>query len=496
GAGQTHFVPRPRVERGPSGPGAGPRQRRAAQGGQPARVAQERVAHLRRLARGDLQGRAVGPPRQLHHQVRRHRPQVRRGARREGGRGCPRPGAPRLVRLPRRAALVLGRPARGGRGGQGGQPSHLGGATRGDQARPPEAPGRGRGVRLNGRGVHRRWLARCLPRDRVALPGHGRQREGSGRGRHRPGLRRPVGRDRRSVAGRRAPGRRRHTGRRRTDCAGGDTGAAQDADPTHAGAAHRGRAGEALDHRRILPLHAHPHAGLDGHGPRRRGRTRARAGDQRHPLDRGGLARRLPAVPGGGGPHLRVRGAYDPRQDPRRGRMVLQGGLDESQLRQPRLQLGDRPRLRGPRLRRADGKAIRGRPVQREGDPPSEHPAGRQGRAVRPDRRLQPRRAARGCGERLRVRADAGQGGERGPPEGRRTAGGPRASAGRGGQRRPARRLTVRDALPSPRRLAADGNGRLLRRVGAGTRGPLGLPRRLDAARVRAARVRTDDDRL
>ena len=86
-----------------------------------------------------------------------------------------------------------------------------------------------------------------------------------------------------------------------------------------------------------------PHPVADGHGARRRRREGPHAGHRRHSLDRQGLARGLPAVPGGGGQDLRVRRTHDPRQDHRGRRLVVEGGLDEPELQQPGRQLGDRP---------------------------------------------------------------------------------------------------------------------------------------------------------
>src|SRR5215218_380078 len=145
-----------------------------------------------------------------------------------------------------------------------------------------------------------------------------------------------------AVARRRASASGRHRGSGGRGGARHHPGAAQDAYLADATAAHRRRRAAVVDHGCLFPLHADPHAVVDGGSQGRRGRAGAGASHQRPALDRGALADRLPAVSGGGGAHLRVRWPDDTRQDARCRRPVVEGGLDEPELQQPVRQLGDR----------------------------------------------------------------------------------------------------------------------------------------------------------
>src|SRR5215213_204437 len=161
------------------------------------------------------------------------------------------------------------------------------------------------------------------------------------------------------------PRSRRHPACRRSGGEGRRPGAAQDANVAHVAVAYRRRRPAVMDHRRLLPLHGDPLPILDVRRPRRGRRAGARTGDQRPALDRGALPYWLQAVPGVGRQDLRVRRTHDPRQDRGRGRLVVEGRLNEPERRQSRRQLGDRPGGGRSWLRRRDGEIVRRRPFQR-----------------------------------------------------------------------------------------------------------------------------------
>src|SRR5215204_6462109 len=201
----------------------------------------------------------------------------------------------------------------------------------------------------------------------------------------------------------------------------------------------------------------------------------SRTCDQRSALDRGALPHGLPAIPRGGGAFLRVRRTYDPRQDPRRRRLVVEGRLDEPERRQPRRELGDRSGGRGHRLRRPDGRAFRGGSLQRPRGPPRRVCHAPQGASGAPDPVLRPRCSQGRRGERFWRIGHHLACRQHGTPEERLSAGDPRTGSGSCGQRCLARSLSSQPPFPALLRLAPGRGRRPLRRPRGAARRPLDL---------------------